>query len=132
MSIIIGQNDSSISLELVGTLEIGGGSHIAPVLGSGPHPGCLSGAVALRCCGVAPFIPLLGRGWEASRRWIADCSVAGIPARRLEGGAVPDREGGAVPDREGGPELCEGAGDPTRREMGSWLGLYELEPLELE
>ena len=40
-------------------------------------------------------MPLLGKGCEASRRWIADCSDAGMPAR---GGAVPDR-GGAVPAR---------------------------------
>lgn len=81
------------------------------------------GAVALRCCCTEPFMPLFGRGWEASRRWMADCKLAGRPGR---GGAVPDRRGaapargGAVPDRgwAGSPTGCDMAGDPTLKTLG--------------
>lgn len=61
---------------------------------------------------------------------MADCRVAGSPARGLPGGAVPDRE-------EGGEAkllfiLGACAGDPGRRAFGICGGLYSFESPELE
>lgn len=73
-------------------------------------------------------MPLLGKGCEASRRWIAECRPAGIPGR---GGTVPAR-GGAVPTRGGPLVVCDMAGEPALSALGIWGGLYVSEPFEFE
>ena len=80
-------------------------------------------------------MPRLGKGCEASRRWIADCKEAGRPGR---GGAVPTRGGGAVPARGPFGRLpcggCDIAGEPARKALGIAGGgvWYSSRMLEVE